>query len=169
MPCACLLPPELYPDASEWGPPLWSILHSVAERVGSSSFLQYADDERRAILKVMKSLEKVIPCPSCREHYEIYLRENPPEKPLKELSQYQLKEYCKKWFWELHNWVNESLQRPLYAYADLTAQYGRVNIRATLKILDVPMMRAIRVQSGQLMAYKEFVKQVNILLSIYGV
>jgi hypothetical protein len=145
------------------------VLHSIAERVGSSPFPQYAEDERRALTKMIKFLEKVIPCPSCREHYEVYLREHPVDKPLKELGHSELKEYSKTWFWELHNWVNESLERPLYDYASLTAQYGRTNIRATLKTLDIPMMRAIRVQSGQLLAYKEFVKQVNILLSIYGV
>jgi len=169
MPCACLLPPEVYPDASEWGPLLWTVLHSIAERVGSPSFPQYAEDERRALIKMIKQLEKVIPCPSCREHYEVYLREHPLEKPLKELGHSELKEYIKTWFWELHNWVNESLQHPIYDFAGLTAQYGRTDLRDALKRLDVPMMRAIRVKSGQLFAYKEFVKQVNILLSIYGV
>jgi len=169
MPCACLLPPEIYPDASEWGPFLWSVLHGIAERVGSSSFHQYEGDERRALTKMMKLLEKVIPCPSCREHYEVYLREHPIDKPLKDLMYSELKEYIKKWYWELHNWVNESLSRPLYDYNGLAAQYGRINIRATLSSLDVPMRRAIRVRSGQLLSYIEFVKQVNILLSIYGV
>lgn len=169
MPCACLLPPEIYPDASEWGPHLWSILHGIAERVGSSPFPQYDGDERRALTKMIKLLEKVIPCPSCREHYEVYLREHPPDKPLKELIHSDLKEYVKRWFWELHNWVNESLQRPLYEYTELTRQYGRLNIRAALALLDVPMRRAIRVRSGQLISYTEFVKQVLILLSIYGI
>jgi hypothetical protein len=145
------------------------VLHGIAERVGSSSFAQYEGDERRALTKMMKLLEKVIPCPSCREHYEVYLREHPVDKPLKELVHSELKEYIKKWFWELHNWVNESLSRPLYDYDSLTGQYGRLNIRATLASLDVPMKRAIRVRSGQLISYIEFVKQVNILLSIYGI
>jgi hypothetical protein len=169
MPCACLLPPEVYPDASEWGPPLWTVLHSIAEKVGSSQFSQYAEDERRALIKMVRYLENVIPCPSCREHYEVYLEENPIEKQLKELTHSELRDYIKKWFWELHNWVNESLKRPLYDYTDLTPAYSRTNIRATMKTLEIPMMRAIRVQTGRLMAYKEFVKQVNILLSIYGI
>lgn len=169
MPCACLLPPEIYPDASEWGPYLWSILHAIAERVGSSQFAQYEGDERRALTKMIKLLEKVIPCPSCREHYEVYLREHPVDRPLKELPFSELKDYIKKWYWELHNWVNESLSRPMYDYSLLTAQYGRLNIREALKSLDVPMKRAIRVRSGQLISYMEFVKQVSILLSIYGV
>ena len=169
MPCACLLPPEVYPDASEWGPPLWTVLHSIAEKVGSSQFSQYAEDERRALIKMVRYLENVIPCPSCREHYEVYLAEHPIEKQLKELTHSELRDYIKKWFWELHNWVNESLKRPLYHYMDLTPAYSRTNIRATMKTLEIPMMRAIRVQTGRLMAYKEFVKQVNILLSIYGI
>ena len=167
MPCACLLPPELYPDASEWGPLLWTVLHGIAEKVGSTPFPQYQNDERHALTKMIKLLEKVIPCPSCKEHYEVYLREHPVEKHIKELSPMQLREYIKTWFCELHNWVNESLGRPLFAYADLKEAYGRTPIAKTMKALDVPMRRAIRVRSGQLIAYLDFVKQVNTLLSMY--
>jgi len=167
MPCACLLPPEIYPDATEWGPLLWSILHGIAERVGSLSMVNSQEDERRALIKMMKGLEKVIPCPSCREHYEVYLREHPVDKTLKQIAYSEMKQYVKRWFWELHNWVNESLSRPLYDYNDLTAQYGKTNIRKVLGELDIPMKRAIRVQTGQLLSYIEFVKQVNILVSMY--
>ena len=169
MPCACMLPPEIYPDASEWGPILWRILHGIAERSGRASSVLSQGDERRALIRIMNSLVKVIPCPSCKEHYEVYLKEHPVNKVIMDIPYRDLQAYMKKWFWELHNWVNESLQHPIYDFAGLTAQYGRTNIREALKSLDVPMMRAIRVKSGQLLAYKEFVKQVNILLSIYGV
>ncbi len=167
MPCACLLPPEIYPDASEWGPLLWTVLHGIAEKVGTSPFPQYYADERRGLLNVFKFLEKIIPCPSCKEHYEVYLREHPVEQAIKELSHSDLQSYVKKWFWELHNWVNESLQRPQFPYDQLSASYKHVNIRNALKSLDVPMSRAIRVRSGQLFSYKEFVKHVTLLVSIY--
>lgn len=166
MPCACLLPPEVYPDASEWGPHLWKILHGLAEKAGSSPFPQYYPDERRALVKLFKLLEKVIPCPSCKEHYQVYLREHPVDTPLKDLAQSELKEYVKTWFWELHNWVNESVQHPIFPYEQLT-MYKSANIRDALKSLDIPMRRAIRVRSGQLVAYTDFLKQVHILLSLY--
>lgn len=169
MPCACLLPPEIYPDASEWGPLLWTVLHGLAERAGRAMFPLYYDDERRAIIKVFTTLEKVIPCPSCKEHYEVYLREHPVDKIIRDIPYNNLNEYVKRWYWELHNWVNESLTRPEFQYDQLTPTYKNTNLRDTLKRLDVPMRRAIRVRSGQLMAYIEFLKQVNILLSIYGV
>ena len=167
MPCACLLPPEVYPDASEWGPLLWTVLHALAEKVGNVQFAQYQGDERRALLKIFKLLEKVIPCPSCKEHYEVYLREHPVDHPIRDLPQDALKTYVKTWFWELHNWVNHSINHPEFPYDQLTPSYKHVNIRDTLKLLDVPMRRAIRVRAGQLMSYIDFTKQVILLLSIY--
>jgi hypothetical protein len=38
-----------------------------------------------------------------------------------------------------------------------------------MKQLAAPMQRAIRLQSGQLFGYNEFVKAVTMLLSLYGV
>lgn len=169
MPCACQLPPEIYPDAAEWGPILWSILHGIAERVGSAVTALYQNDERRALIRMMKSLEKVIPCPSCKEHYEVYLKQHPVDKTIMTIAYNDLNRYVKTWFWELHNWVNESLSRPLFRYEDLTPTYKDTKLRAQLKALDVPIQRAIRLKSGQLLGYKEFLQQSVILFSIYGI
>jgi len=169
MPCACQLPPEIYPDASEWGPILWSILHGLAERVGSSPFPQFEGDERRAVIRIMNSLVKVIPCPSCKEHYEVYLKEHPVDKTIKDISYKELKKYIKTWFWELHNWVNESLKRPFFAYDDLTTAYKSIPLRQRMKDLDIPMKKAIRIRSGQLLGYTEFTNQCMILFSICGI
>ena len=167
MPCACLLPPEIYPDASEWGPHLWTILHGIAEKAGTPLFPQYYADERRTLIKLFHALGKMIPCPSCKEHFEVYLREHPVDRDLKELPQHEVKNYVRVWFWELHNWVNESLSRPEFPFDQLTPSYGGININTSLKSLDIPMRRAIRVRSGQLLAYTEFLKQVKLLLSVY--
>jgi hypothetical protein len=167
MPCACLLPPEIYPDASEWGPLLWTVIHGLAEKAGTCSIPQFYPDERRELIRIFKVLEKVIPCPSCKEHYEVYLREHPVDKAMNELPRDKLNTYVKTWFWELHNWVNESLRHPQFPYEQLAVAYGSTNIRAALKSLDIPMRRAIRVRSGQLVSYNEFLRHVNTLLSIY--
>lgn len=168
MPCACQLPPEIYPDASEWGPILWNILHGLSERVSSTPFIQYQGDERRALIRVMKSLEKVIPCPSCKEHYEVYLKEHPVDKQVLTIPYGELKTYVKTWFWELHNWVNESLNRPLFPYDQLTPTYKSINLRNEMKVLDPLLQKAIRLRAGQLLGYKEFVNQSIILFSIWG-
>ena len=166
MPCACLLPPEVYPDASEWGPLLWTVLHALAEKAGKTSIPLYREDERRAWLHLFPALGKTIPCPSCKDHFDSYLRENPVDVDLKTMVYEQIGPYVKRWFWELHNWVNESYHKPTFAYEDLAAAYGRVNIRDVLKRLDIPMRRAIRVRSGQLFGYTDFLKWVSMLLSV---
>ncbi len=169
MPCACMLPPEIYPDASEWGPILWRILHGIAERSGRTSSVLAQGDERRALIRIMNSLVKVIPCPSCKEHYEVYLKEHPVNKAIMDVPYRDLQAYMKKWFWELHNWVNESLSRPLFPYEDLSAAYGSIPLRQEMRALDVPIQRAIRLRAGQLLGYKEFTSQSMILFSIFGI
>jgi len=168
MPCSCQLPVEHYPDGEEWGPILWKILHGIAERVGTIGVPLYEGDERRALVKWIHSVAKMIPCPSCKEHYDVYLKEHPVDDAiLKVIPLSELRTYVKTWFWELHNWVNESINHPEFPYDQLTPSYKNVNIRDTLRLLDIPMRRAIRVRAGQLISYIEFVKQVNLLLAIY--
>ena len=116
---------------------------------------------------MMKTLEKVIPCPSCKEHYEVYLKQHPVDKTVLTIPYGELNTYIKTWFWELHNWVNESLGRPIFPYEDLKV-YKAVKLRAQMKVLNTPMEKAIRIRSGQLFGYTEFVKQTLILFSIYG-
>lgn len=169
MPCACQLPPEIYPDASEWGPLLWRILHGIGERAGTTPFPMYYEDERRALISLFKAISKTIPCPSCKDHFDSYLRENPVEERLKVMPYAEIGPFVKRWFWELHNWVNESYGKPQFPYEDLTPTFKGVNFRQTLRDLDVPMKRAIRLRSGQFFGYNEFVRWVQTLLSLYGI
>ena len=169
MPCACLLPPEVYPDAGEWGPILWSILHSLAMRAGRCAFSMYHGDERRAWISFFKAVGKMIPCPSCKDHYDSYLKENPVDATLKDAPYQDLNDYIQRWFWELHNWVNESYGKPVFPFEDLESTYRGVNTRDALKRLNVPMERAIRVRGGQLLGYREFTKWAVTLFSLYGI
>lgn len=169
MPCACRLPPEIYPDSTEWGPTLWSVLHGLAERVGSVSFPLFREDERRYWIQLYTALGKMIPCPSCKDHYESYLREHPVDKVLLELPYESLQDYVRTWFWELHNWVNESHGKPIYPLESVSAAYRGTNIRRAMRLLDIPMKKAIRVRGGQQMAYTEFTKWVNMLCAVYGI
>ena len=168
MPCSCTLPAELYPDGEEWGPILWKILHGIAERVGTTGTPLYEADERRALTKWFYAVGKTIPCPSCKEHYEVYLKENPINDSIKTLPMSELRPYVKRWWWELHNWVNESLKKPLFDYETLTDTYKGARIRAAMNGLDVPMKRAIRVRGQQLLGYTEFRNSCIMLLSLYG-
>ncbi len=167
MPCACLLPPEIYPDSSEWGPPLWTVIHALAERSGSVPFPLFREDERRALIKFHEALGKMIPCPSCKDHYDSYLREHPVKTTLMTMPYEEIHTHERTWFWELHNWVNESHNKAIFPITGLAAYKG-VNIRQVMRQLDIPMKKAIRVRGGQMLAYTEFTKWVVMLCSLYG-
>jgi len=168
MPCKCKIPYEKYPEATEWGPVLWSILHGIAERVGTTPFLIYRADERRALIHFFKTIGPMIPCPKCKTHFEEYLKENPAEPSLKTLPYEQLKPFVRHWFWDLHNVVNESKGVATFPEADLQATYGSIKIRMPVQQLRSPMMKAIKISGTQLLSYEKFNGAVLSLLSIYG-
>ncbi len=92
---------------SKWGPPLWRILHTCAERLGSNTNTFTAADEARAWVNVLTTLEYVIPCPVCRNHYHTWRLHNPAQE-LGKLRGPELREASRSWLWRLHDGVNRS-------------------------------------------------------------
>jgi Erv1 / Alr family len=163
MPCNCKIPYKTYPEAKEWGPVLWTLLHGIAERVGTCPFPQYQADERRALASLFVKVGQMIPCPSCKEHYEVFLKENPV------VAYPDLKPFVRDWFWRLHNMVNESKGITSPPLDTLPALYGNANLRMAIAQLRDPMRRAIQIAGKMFLAYNEFNTVYQSLLSIYGI
>ena len=168
MPCACRLPIEEYPDAQEWGPILWSLLHGLAERSGKPVTALYAEDERREWIRIFKQTGEIIPCKTCKEHYNTYLEQHPVDA-LKSIALADLHEWVRTWFWEIHEWVNGSLEKPSFPKGDLESTYKTTPLRAKLKQLDKPMTTAIHLSGNQMKKYTEWKTRYTMLLSILGI
>lgn len=169
MPCKCKIPYKSYPEAKEWGPVLWTILHGIAERVGTGPFPQYQNDERRGLANLFVKVGHMIPCPSCKEHYEVFLKENPVAQSIKTLPYAELRPFVRSWFWRLHDMVNESKGITSPPIDTLPALYGNANLRMATAQLREPMLRAIKIAGKLFIAYHECVACIRSLLSIYGV
>ena len=167
MPCACRLPIEEYPDAAEWGPILWRLLHGLAERSGRPVTPLYAEDERRAWLQMFKETGEIIPCKTCKEHFQTYLAQHPVTE-LKTLPLEDLHEWVRTWFWEVHEWVNGSLEKPSFPKETLAATYKDVSLRPLIRALDKPMMTAITLSGINLKKYSDWKRRYTVLLSLYG-
>jgi hypothetical protein len=159
---------ELYPDAAEWGPLLWTILHAIAEKAGKPVSPIYAEDERRAWLQFFKLTGDIIPCHVCKEHFQIYLREHPVDQ-LRNLPLTALNDWVRTWFWEVHNWVNMTLQKPTFSKDQLSSTYGSVNIRIYIKRLEAPLKRAIMLSGNQFIKFTEWKGKLMMMLSIFGI
>ena len=171
MPCACVQDIPSYPQNDEWGPPLWKVLHSLAEQAGRQG--PYTrDDEKRAWPLFVKTLGTIIPCPSCREHYVSWVTDHPFEPPL-EYNAWRM--YIPLWFYTFHESVNERLAKPSVPYGELSKLYtdGSI-IKKNFPILEIVVMRAIKVgsyHSGNvtLLGWQAWVKQLKMLRSVFGI
>lgn len=167
MPCPCNLPQEIYPDSSEWGPLLWTLLHGLAEKAGAPTSPMFAEDERRAWIHFFKETSDIIPCHVCKEHFRLYLKEHPVDE-LKNIPIQSMREWIRDWFWEVHEWVNATLEKPSFPKEGLKEKYAAVNLRTVLKQFEPPMKRAILLSGNQYMKFKEWKSRYMVILSILG-
>ena len=87
------------PQNSIWGPELWTVLHSSAERIGSKSLSRLPGEELRIWSTLLSSLRYSLPCPQCKKHYTDYFSTHP-------MPQWN-KDTMRRWLYELHQLVNE--------------------------------------------------------------
>jgi hypothetical protein len=94
-------PPPLYnPETTVWGPPLWKVLHTLAE----------LSDNSPLWFDILNSLETFIPCPVCKTHFTEYKTQNPAPADNQGIVD---------WFFILHNIVNARTNKPLFDAAGL--------------------------------------------------
>ncbi len=86
------------PQNHIWGPELWIILHSAAERIGLPQHGRLPQEETRIWTTLLASLRYSLPCPLCKKHYTDYIS----TKPITILN----REFIRLWLYNLHNEVN---------------------------------------------------------------
>lgn len=103
-------------DPKIWGPYFWFSLHTVT--------LAYPNvptyDERRHYNDFFVSLQNVLPCKLCREHYKKHLQQFPISVHLNN------KEDIVRWCFNLHNRVNRSLGYEDFTYEEFREKYRKI-------------------------------------------
>lgn len=113
------LPPQV------WGPFFWHTMHIVA--IGYPSEPNYVN--KKAAKEFYESLEILIPCPICREHYAEHLKKFPITPHLDSRSD------LFKWTVVLHNAVNKNLGKPEFSEHDSIEFYKRIGARGKSPVL----------------------------------
>ncbi len=90
-----------------WGPPLWKILHGIAEALGNQSIPMLATDEAHEIVFLLRDVEKIMPCQLCRTHYREWRKDHPLEE-IDKLRGFMLKNAVRQWLYDCHENVNRS-------------------------------------------------------------
>jgi hypothetical protein len=161
MVCNCIVDKPTYPQNHEWGPLLWWILHTLAEKAGRQTDPLLQADEGRAWPLFVKELPGMLPCPYCRDHLQDYLRATPFALPTDPAA---WRAYVPTFFYELHEAVNARLDKPSFPRADLTETYKNPSaFKEKLTALQSVEERAIKQQGVTLFAWRAWLKQLTLL------
>jgi len=96
-----------------WGKSIWETLHYVSMDFPAKP----SPLEVSRFFVFFESLMTVLPCETCREHYEAYWKTHP-------IGPYLAAGTLKQWVLELHNAVNRRLNKPTWTLAEIEAKYG---------------------------------------------
>lgn len=94
----------------QWGGWIWGYIHTIC-------ILNYLDHHTcRERIKMLKSVQDIIVCSTCRQSYKIYIDklDNLEVKPL----------YLFYWSIDLHNYVNKKLKKPEWSYEEALSKWS---------------------------------------------
>lgn len=89
-------PPEV------WGPPIWTFLHTLVEKIDEKKFLELGP----ALVFHIRRIVTYLPCPDCSRHASRFFSQLPPDK-------YSSKKELKNALFVLHNLVNKRKNKKL--------------------------------------------------------
>jgi len=166
MPCACKQPQPDYPESDHWGPVLWTILHTLAQKGGKALFPSMYDDERRQWINILTILPKMIPCSMCRAHAEEWIAAH-PVAIIKTIDYIDLGPWLIDWVYDFHESVNARNGKPSFDKALLGTTYNSVSIPGALRALKPFIETAIKLSGITLMPWQKWVGYVTVLKSYY--
>jgi len=103
-------------STKKWGPPVWTLLHTLAEKINPDKFAELAPQ----LFVFIKRICSALPCPDCAQHASQFLaRIN--------FSGIKNKTDLKNMLYIFHNVVNTRLKKPLYNVSNLSV-YANNNI-----------------------------------------
>lgn len=104
-----------------WGPAIWFLLHTLAEKIIPTYFLSI----RSELLTNIYSICTHLPCPVCSEHAKEYFGKI-------NFNSIQTKDDLKLMLFQFHNVVNQRKGHPIFTIDELNTKYIQAN---TVKII----------------------------------
>lgn len=104
---------------SQWGPPIWNFLHTLAEKVKEDRFELMGPQIISQIIQICHNL----PCPECTQHAKIFWSRT-------KLETIKTKTDLKNVLYVFHNAVNKRNNKPPYSYDALDIYKERNILRA---------------------------------------
>jgi hypothetical protein len=105
-----------------WGPAVWYLFHTLAQKVDESQFMIIRNELIQFVYRICANL----PCPECASHAEAFLKKN-SNRPIRN------KEDFKRLLLDLHNHANANTKKPMFTYEQLNEKYDRANTQMVVQ------------------------------------
>lgn len=127
------------PQTHIWGPNLWMILHSAAERIGSQVLKRLPNEEARIWNGLLSSFRFSLPCPLCKRHYTEFIGSH----PLPSIT----REGIRHWLYLLHTQVNDRTGKSASITIEQLSEIYNVSFNFThhYTIMSQQMLQSIRI------------------------
>lgn len=113
-----------------WGPKYWFTLHTMTFEFPQNPTY----NDRKIYYNLFTSLQYLLPCSVCRQHYKKNLKEIPVENNL----------YSRKsivyWLIDIHNKVNVETGKRIYSYDEVISIYSKI-LNKPIELFDAPQSK----------------------------
>lgn len=101
----------MFGNPQHWGPSAWNFLHTLTFHYPDNPSVE----EQRSIEKLFDSLQYLLPCNECRQHFILEMSRNPIDA--------RSKTSVSVWLVDLHNRINLRLGKPIFSYSHAVSKY----------------------------------------------
>ena len=109
------------PGISVWGPPTWTMLHILAEKIKESDYPRLSAQ----LFGMVKRICAVLPCPECSKHSMTFLNTIKPSNISTKIDFINM-------LYLFHNMVNVKKKKPLFHYGNM-AKYKQISIQTAYR------------------------------------
>lgn len=131
-------------DPLLWGPCIWKTLFSISFNCTATDVTQ--------VKQLLKLLEKVIPCPTCRTHYKVNREKSDNLYPLKN------QENIYKWLWHTKTLINKHLKIKNTELKYIKMRYETFNHDiCDTELCDILVLISLTVKNEDVDKFHEFI------------
>jgi len=109
------------PGISVWGPPTWTMLHILAEKVSETDYPRLSAQ----LFGMIKRICAVLPCPDCSQHATTFFN-------TVKMTTISTKQDFINMLYLFHNMVNGKKKKPLFNHMNMV-KYKQINIQIAFK------------------------------------
>jgi hypothetical protein len=128
-----------------WGPKVWYLLHAFS----INNNLKIPENKQHNYYIFYTSLIYLLPCNECSRHYTNIIYE------INILDENKInRKYIKKWVHNIHNLINELLDKPDYKYSNLKDDYKIIDTNKLFCTLEMLLIN-LNYQNMSILTYDQ--------------